>query len=259
MNNTQRRVHPGRNSRKSASEPSSKFVAPFPVKSLFSVFICALVLCLTTSCQRAATPPPFDVAALVGLPIDEIAKKLGAPQTATDPNQKTWTKDGATLNVTFKPRSGRVTELTLIGRAPENAVRENEQNQLLGDGNLKPNDARYSVDWIEAPERPLYYNGVRIVPAPRTYKVQLRVSGPSDLLQVAYALPGANPPSETFITIAPWDIVATVPDNTQIQLSARTARYGTIATSPILAEILVDGKVVESKKVSVIANCDWEL
>ena len=230
-----------------------------PVKQFFVVLFCALALCLTTSCQRAATPPPFDVVALVGLPIDEITKKLGAPQTSTAPNQKSWTKGETTLTATFKPRSGRVTELVLVARAPENAVRDGEQTQLLEAGKLKPDDARYSVDWVEAPERPLYYNGVRIVPAPRTYQVQLRVTGPPDMLQISYAMAGATPPSDTFLTIAPWDITATLPDDATVQLSARTARYGTIASSPIVAEIVVDGKVVAIKKVSVVANCDWEL
>ena len=229
------------------------------MKSLLAAVLCALALCLTTSCQRAAAPPPFDVAALVGLPIDEITKKLGAPQTSPAPNQKTWTRGEASLTATFKPLSGRVTEFTLVARAPETAVRDGEQNQLLGAGNLKPDDARYSVDWIEAPNRPLYFNGVRIVPAPRTYQVQLRVSGPSDMLQISYSLPGATPPTATFLTVAPWDIAATAPDDTPIQLSARTAQDGAIASSPIVTEILVDGKVVARKKVSVVANCNWEL
>ena len=233
------------------------------MKQFVAALFCALALCLTTSCQRAATPPPFDVAALVGLPIDEVSARLGAPQTspeaASNPNQKTWKKGDASLTATFKPLSGRVTELILVARAPENAVRDGEQSQILGDGNLKQNDARYSVDWIEAPERPLYYNGVRIVPAPRTYQVQLRVSGPPDMLQISYALPGAAPPSDTFLTIAPWDVKATVPDDTRVQLIARVAQFGAIASSPIVAEIVVDGKVVASRKVSVVASCEWEL
>ena len=219
----------------------------------------ALSLTTLSGCQRAATPPPFDVAALVGLPLDEITKKLGAPTSSPAANQKTWSHGAATLTATFKPLSGRVTEMTLIARPPESAVRDGEQNQLLADGELKPDDARYSVDWIEAPNRPLFYNGVRIVPAPRTYQVQLRISGPSDMLQISYSLPGADPPTETFLTVAPWDIAATLPDDTPIQLSARVAQYGAIASSPIVAEILVDGQVVASKKASVVANCAWEL
>ncbi len=233
------------------------------MKQFFAALLCALVLCLTTSCQQAPTPSPFDVAALVGLPIDQVSAKLGAPQsspdTATSPNQKTWKKGDASLTATFKPLNGRVTELILVASAPSDAVRDGEQNQLLEEANLKQNDARYSVDWIEAPERPLYYNGVRIVPAPRTYQVQLRVSGPSDMLQVSYSLPGATPPSQTLLTVAPWNIEATVPDNTPLQLSARTARLGTIANVPILAEIVVNGQVVASQKVSVVASCAWEL
>ncbi len=226
-----------------------------------SALLCLTLLCLAMlgGCQKAPAPPPFDVPALIGLPVGEIEKKLGAPTTSSDPNQKTWTRGDATLSATFKPISGRVTELRLIARTPENAVRDNEQSELLGAGQLKSDDARYSVDWIEAPERPLYYNGVRIVPAPRTYQVQMRVTGPSDMLQISYSLPGANPPSQTFLTVAPWDVTATVPDDTQIQLIARTAQDGAIASTPIVAEILVNGKVVQNKKASVVASCGWEL
>ena len=234
-----------------------------PVKPFFCALIYAFALSLTLSsgCQKAPAPPPFDVAALVGLPIGEVTQKLGAPTNAPadNTNQKVWARGDATLTATFKPISGRVTEMVLIARPPETAVRDGDQSQLLAAGKLKPDDARYSVDWIEAPGRPLYYNGVRIVPAPRIYQVQLRVSGPSDMLQIAYSLPGAAPPTETALTVAPWDIAATLPADTRIQLSARTAQYSQLASSPILAEIVVDGKVVASKKASVVANCEWEL
>ena len=225
------------------------------------IYALALLLSVFTlsGCQNAPAPPAFDVPTLIGLPIGDLVEKLGAPSVSTDPNQRIWKKGDATLTATFKPVSGRVTEMNLIARAPENAVRDGAQTELLDAGKLKQNDAHYNVDWIEAPERPLYFNGIRIVPAPRTYKVQIRVTGPSEMLQIAYSLPGATPPSETFATIAPWDATATVPDDMQIQLSARTAQDMMLASTPILAEILVDGKVVASKKASVVANCAWEL
>ena len=235
------------------------------MKSFLAALLCAFALGLfaLSGCQKAPAPPPFDVPALIGLPAIELVKTLGAPAAlSTDtanPNQRSWTRDGATLTATFKPVSGRVTELILIARAPENAVRDGAQTELLETGKLQQNDARYSVDWIEAPERPLYFNGVRIVPAPRTYKVQVRVTGPAEMLQISYSLPGATPPSEALVTFAPWDATATVPDDAQIQLSARIAQDGAIARTPIVAEILVDGKVVQNKKASVVASCAWEL
>lgn len=231
------------------------------MKTLRIAFLPLLVLCALclASCRQAPVPPPFDVPALIGLPIAQVEGKLGAPgnaATATT-NQKTWTKNGATLTATFKPLSGRVTELTLI-EASE-AVRDGEQQKLLKAGQLAQADARYSVDWIEATDRPLFYQGVRIVPAPRTYQVQLRLSGPPEMLQVGYAMSGATPPGETFLTIAPWDVSATLADDAQIQLSARLAQSQMPANTPILVEILVDGKVVASKKASIVASCDYEL
>ncbi len=229
------------------------------------LLLCLTFLCLALlgGCKKAPAPPAFDVPALIGLPIGAVEQKLGAPTASPasvgNPNQKTWTRGDATLSVTFKPVSGRVTELVMVARKPEDALRDSEQNELLGAGKLKSGDARYSVDFIEAPERPLYFNGVRIVPAPRTYKVQVRVSGGSDMLQVGYSLPGANPPEQTFLTIAPWDMTATLPDDARIQLFARVAQSGVLASTPIVAEIVVDGKVVASKKASVVASCDWEL
>ena len=228
------------------------------------LFLCLLALCCAalSGCRKAPVPPPFDVPALIGLPIGQVEQRLGAPTVATDAatataNQKTWTKNGATLTATFKPLSGRVTEFRLI--SADKAVRDGEQQSILKAGRLAASDARYSTDWIEAPDQPLFYNGVRVVPAPRTYKVQLRLSGPPAMLQVSYAMSGATPPGETFLTIAPWDISATLSDDAQIQLSARLAQSQMPANTPIIVEILVDGKVVASKKASVVAICSYEL
>ena len=226
-----------------------------------AIFCCLFALCLValSGCRSTPAPPPFDVPALIGLPIQQIEQKLGAPNNAAtaSANQKSWAKNGATLTATFKPNNGRVTELTLI-EAGE-AVRDGEQQTLLKSGKLKQGDARYSTDYIEAPDRPLYYNGVRIVPAPRTYNVQLRLSGPPQMLQVGYSMSGANPPGDNFLTIAPWDVSATLADDAQIQFGARLAQSQLPANTPIVVEILVDGKVVASKKASIVANCSYEL
>ena len=162
--------------------------------------LCALALGLATTggCRKAPVPPPFDVPALIGLPIEALTQRMGAPDAANpgapNPNQRTWTRNGATLTATFKPVSGRVTSLEMIARPAADAVRDGEQEKLLQAGRLSQSDARYSVDWIEAPERPLFYNGVKITPAPRTYQVQLRVTGSAELLQVSYQMSGATPP-----------------------------------------------------------------
>ena len=227
------------------------------MKSLRLALLCLTICCLTVlgGCRQPPAPPPFDVPAIIGLPIAQVEQKLGAPSGKTGDNQKTWTKNGATLTATFRP-NGRVTELTLTG---EQTVRDGEQEQLLEAGQIKQGDARYSVDWIEAPDRPLYYNGARITPAPRTYQVQLRVTGATEMLQVGYSMSGAQPPAETFFTIAPWDQTATLTDDAHIELGARLTQSGMLAATPIVAEILVNGKVVASKKASVVATCSYDL
>ena len=242
------------------------------MKSFFIVLLCIVALGLSTlsGCRKAPAPPPFDVPALIGLPIAEVTRTLGAPDGASgaapgtipggadaaNATQKVWTRGGAKLTVNFKPVSGRVTDLSLVA---DKSVRDGEQNELLALGRLKQGEARYSTDLIEAPDLALGYNGVRITPAPRTYKVQLRVTGPSELLQVGYTMSGATPPGENVLTIAPWDVSATLPDGATIQLSAHLAQGQMLASTPMIAEILVDGKVVASKKASVIATCAWEL
>ena len=210
-------------------------------------------------CNRASAPPPFDVPALIGQPIESVTKVLGAP-AQSDANSKTWTRQGVTLSATFKPNNGRVTALTLTSREAKDAVRDGEQDKLLGPGTLKSSDPRYSVDWIEAPDRPLYYNGVRVVPAPKTYAVELRVSGSQfTMLQLSYSIGGPQPQAQTVLTPAPWNLKADVPDDAQISLQTRLVKAYAPGLAPTTVEILVDGHVVASKTASVVAFCQAEL
>ena len=228
--------------------------------TLCALTLCALTLCALTlgGCKRAPAPPPFDVPALVGQPIEALTKILGAP-AQSDATSKTWMRADVTLSATYKP-NGRVTALTLTSRDAKDAVREGEQDKLLQPGTLKSSDPRYSVDWIEAPDKPLYYNGVRVVPAPKTYAVELRVSGSqSTMLQLSYSIGGPQPQSQSLLTIAPWNLKANVPDDTQIMLQTRLVKAYAPGQSPTTVEIVVDGQVVASKTASVVAFCQTEL
>lgn len=207
-----------------------------------------LAFCLSLSlagCNRAPAPPPFDVPALIGQPIDAVTQRLGAP-TAQSAGERSWTREGTTLSAQFRP-NGRVTALTLTSREADRAVREGEQEKLLQPGRLPANAPGYSLEWIEAPERPLFYTGVKITPAPRNYKVELRLSGGSAMVEASYALGGPAPQAETFLTIAPWNLEATLPDDATIQFQSRLYKKRMPGAAPMKVEILVDGKVVASQ------------
>lgn len=221
-------------------------------------FAFVLLLCCGLCGCRAPAAPPFNVPALIGQPIIALTQTLGAP-TGQSAGQNVWTRDGATLTAQFKP-NGRVTVLTLISRQNDNAVSDGQQNRLLEPGRIPPNASGYSLDWIEAPDRPLFYTGVKITPAPRSYKVELRLSGSSAMVQARYALTGPQPQSETFLTIAPWNLTATLPDDASIQLSARLFKNLTPGTLEMKVEIVVDGHVVASQNSQgTPVACAYEL
>ena len=222
-------------------------------------FVLALLLCCTLSgCRAAPTPPPFNVPALIGQPIATLTQTLGAP-AQTGANQSSWLRDGATLTAQFKP-NGRVTQLDLVSREPDRAVREGEQDKLLEPGQIPANATGYNLDYIEAPDRPLYYTGVKITPAPRTYKVELHLTGSQALLETNYALFGPQPQSEKFLTIAPWNLSAQLPDDAQIRLSARLFKRLTSEPVQIKVEIVVDGKAVASQSsAGASVACAYEL
>ena len=220
------------------------------------LFFAALFCLFLTGCQRAPTPPPFDVPALIGQPIESLTQQLGAP-AQSGAQTRSWTRDGTTLTATFKPGNGRVLALELLARDADHALREGEQNTLLEAGQLQSGAPNYSTDWIEAPDKPLFYVGVRVVPTPKTYQVEVRVSGPKTaVLQIAYVL-GAQ--SDVTQTIAPWNQTATLADDAKISLEARLAESRVPVGTPITVEIWVDGKSVVSATKSVVARCEYEL
>ena len=219
---------------------------------------------LVSGCHSRPTGPVWDVPALVGQPIDAASQTLGPAQegAATDPAQRqsTWTREGTTLSATWKPGNKRVTAWTLVSRDQDHAVREEDRALLLTPGRLQENDARYSLDWIEAPDRPLFYTGVRVVPAPKNHAVVLRLSGVPSLVQLTYSITGAQGKNETILVIAPWEEPFTLPDDSQISLKATVARTIAGNAPNMKIEIISDGQVVGSAaSAGQTISCQTEL
>ncbi len=201
-----------------------------------------------SGCRSRSTEPIWNVPELVGQPIDVVKQKLGAPQSETsmegNTEQSRWQREDATLTATWKTSTKRVKEWTLVTHDDDHAVREEEQNSLLLPGQLKQNTPEYSVDWIEAAQRPLFYTGVRVIPAPKNHTVQLRVSGSASLVQVSYTATGPQGKSESFLTIAPWEESFTLPDDAQITLDAVQSKSLSTETPNLKIEIVADNKVI---------------
>lgn len=213
----------------------------------------------TSGCRRGPKAAAFDVPALLGQDINAITAKLGKPTREEDQNGapvKIWTRDDVTLSISYKPVSKRVTGFTLLSDEAS-AVREEEKASLLGVGKLADVDARYSTELIEVPERPLRYNGVKVLPTPRNHVVLLRVTGASALLEVNYLTSGGG---EKFLTLAPWEKSFSLPDDSKILLSSSVYKSMGAASFWMKTEIVVDGKVViESKTSGVPVSCEWEI
>lgn len=192
----------------------------------------------------------WNVSELVGKPIDAVKGQIGAPQSETTlgggDEQSSWKRDGATLTATWRTTNKRIKEWTLVSREDDRAVREEEHAPLLRAGQLQENDPRYSVDWIESPQRPLFYTGVRITPALKNHAVLLRLSGAAALMQISYTTTGAGAKSDNFLTIAPWEEALTLPDDTQITLTTALSKTLVAGQSSFKIEIVVDSKVVDS-------------
>lgn len=215
-------------------------------------------------CAARSAVPLWDVPSLVGQPIDVVQKTLGKPQSETTvapgTTQSLWQHDDVSLRATWKSSNKRVLAYELISRDNSEALREGETSDLLVPGQLKENDPRYSLEWIEATDRPLFYTGVKVVPAPKNHAVVIGVRGTESLLQVAYQISSPAGKSDNLLTIAPWEATFTLPDDATVALSADL--YKRINKNPIQmkVEIVVDGKVVASDaSTGRGVRCNYEL
>jgi hypothetical protein len=196
--------------------------------------------------------------------MDIAQKTLGPPQSesALTPGtmQSQWRRDDITLRATWKSNNKRVLAYELISRDDSNPLREGETAPLLIAGQLKENVPGYNTELVEATNRPLFYVGVKVIPAPKSHSVVVRVSGTEALLQVAYQVSSPGGKSDNFITIAPWDATFTLPDDATIELTSEL--YKALGKKPfqMKVEILVDGKVVASdSSTGRTVHCNYEL
>lgn len=212
-------------------------------------------------CGRRSSAPMWNLPALMGKPMDAAQKTLGRPQheslIAPGLMQSEWQRDDVTLLAKWKSSNRRVLEWNLVSRGDSQALRDGETAPLLVPGQLKENDPRYSTEWVEAASRPLFYIGVKVVPAPKNHAVVLRVSGSTALLQVDYQVGGKG---DNLLTIPPWETTLTLPDDARVSLAANL--YKVIGKEPFAmrVEIVADGKVVASNAASSkrAVSCSYE-
>ncbi len=244
--------------------------------------LCLLLACLTAGgCKREA-PPAFDLPTAMGADfhadIDALSSHLGPPQSQSTSDNglptRTWQKDGATLTATYKATSKRVVSLSVIARQDAVAVSDEGKFKLLQAAALPENEGSggYSVEWIEARDRPTYNVGFRIVPSPRTHKVALRISGTNALLTISFqpsttaqSNPGGSSNAGSgapFMTLPPWQTtLEAVPDDAKVVLQSRIFKnMDPSGQFSMRAQIEVDGKLVrdqESKGLPL--SVDYEL
>lgn len=235
------------------------------MKSLPARFAPLVLLgCALSGCGSRPSGPVWNVPALVGQPIDVVKQKLGTAQSEEAPDassgQSSWKRGDATLSAKWNTGNKRVTEWTLVSRDESHAVSEENHAALLSPGQLKENDPRYSLDWIEAPQRPLFYTGVRVVPALKNHEVVLRLTGSPALVQLSYAITGTGAKSEAILVIAPFEQPFTLPDDSQVSLTATVAK--TIAGNQpnMKIEIISDGRVIgQAASSGATIRCEAEV
>ncbi|RYX83085.1 hypothetical protein EON83_16165 [bacterium] len=217
-----------------------------------------------SGCGSRSSGPIWNMPELMGQPIDVVKQKLGDPQSTASTDgiteQTTWTRDGATLSANWKISSKRVKDWTLMARDDSHAVREEEKPQLLQAGQLKETTPEYTIDYIESPERPLFFTGVHITPALKNHSVTLRLTGTPASVRVAYTMTGPQAKTERFVTMTDWQEKFTLPDDTQISTRAYLDRLLAPGTATIKLEILVDDKVVSTaESTGNLIICETEL
>jgi hypothetical protein len=243
----------------------------------------ALALGSGLGCRpQQAAEPVFDVPALVGKKVREVAGIVGTPTSTgsatagSETGTAVFRKDQYVLSVDYLNRNGRVTAFTLAYADPTQSVKEADKEQLLQVGKLDEKNQRYTLDYIEDSQKVFSFTGVKVVPAPVTYNVTLRVTGPPAATTVIYKAPSNSSPSaggasttdakpgENFMTIPPWDIQFTATTGTIVGLEAGLTEPPTSSANgtaeKVTVQILLDGKVAKEFSSALgVAHCELEL
>ena len=229
-------------------------------------------------CNREQAPA-FDLPTAMGADfradIETLSARLGPPQSQGTNESglptRVWKKDGATLTAAYKATSKRVVSLSVIARSDSEALRDDAKMKLLRAVTLPENEGAgsYSVEWIEASERPTFSVGFRVVPVPRTHRVALRVNGTPSILTISFqpttatsgggAQPGSGAPFEA---VPPWQTtLENVPDDAKIVLQSRIVQnLEPQKAFEMQVQIEVDGKLVRDQKSKGLPlSVDYEL
>ncbi|MBV9865777.1 MAG: hypothetical protein JO316_10525 [Abitibacteriaceae bacterium] len=257
-------------------------VATFFIQLTIAVL---LTLCSLGCHRRGTTGPIFDVPSLLGKNIDEVTAALhGATVTDVAPNgqssgdnqlaQRDFHKGGQTLHVTYKTGSKKVTEFAMEVDAKTGSVKDDDKATFLSLANLKADDARYSIELTEDPNKVFAFTGIKVTPNPVSHHVVFSVTGTEFMTTMTYALRtnGSDVKTETVQNLPPWkvesDVTVAAADDTTLSLGAMP--YTGEAFSPnriplpadykVTLQIIVDGKVRgEATSTGFATNCAAQL
>jgi hypothetical protein len=214
-----------------------------------------ILLLFLMGCNRtspAPAGPVFDVPSLLGKTRGEIEAMLGAAPGET---RKTWQRDGVKLTAEFS-QSGLLSGLLLEGAVQRDAQRD----EFLKFGNLKQDDARYTLSFIEDQSQVFHFSGVRIS-VPQTRDVELRLDGPEVMVNLSYSAGGK---AEKILTIPPWNtqsekLQANLGETISISVSVLTKPDQLPPAEALKLQIVVDGRVLKETSAAGFAKCEMVL
>lgn len=124
----------------------------------------------------------FDVPSFLGKNIDQLKTVLGAPSKDSEPTKqqvsagvdqwdKTWTKDGEDLMVTYDVKTRKIIDFFIDTTDPSGLTTDKEY--LAAVGNIKTGQEAYDVEFVEALNNPGKYTGVKVTPVDLQAKAAL--------------------------------------------------------------------------------------
>ena len=113
----------------------------------------------------------FDVPSLIDKNIDEVNKIIGKPSNDSEPTKvqlkagvdewdKTYTKDGYELLISYNPNTRQVTDF-FIG-TKDSSGKTNDYEDLLQVTNMTENSSTVKVEPVKTIQNPEYYTGIII-------------------------------------------------------------------------------------------------